>query len=80
MEHEECKNDDCFYALAVMNLHYSRDPFKNRMEGKIKDDWICKEKMGHMAPACYELLSKMEQDGVLEDWQIQLKTVFKEMM
>lgn len=80
VEHECCETDICLYAQALMNLHFNRNPFKNRMEGEIKDDWICKERMGIIAKPCYELLCKIELEWGLEDWQVQLKNVFKDMM
>ena len=52
----------------IITLHINRDAIKNRIEGKIQDNWLSKETFGKIADDCVSILSKFN----LEPWQIQL--------
>lgn len=67
-----------YTAIAI--LHNNYEPLKNRILGTITDSYLSKKtfnnEKGNMALHCYNLL---EQLNNLEEWQIQLKDIFKEM-
>jgi len=62
-------------ALFVLCENY--EPFKNRINGNIKDLWLTKKNFEIIAQDCYDILAGQND---LEDWQIKLKESFKEMI
>ena len=73
--YEHISNDEK-YGKAIIVLHENYIPFKNRILGNIKDTWFSNENFHDIASECYEILSKID---TLEDWQIELKIIFKNM-
>lgn len=79
-KHTTCKGGICLYNIAIIGLHQNRDAFKNRILGKINDNWINKQNLGYVALPCYSILTKIGEKEGLEDWQITLKNIFKDMI
>ena len=65
--------------VPLLVLYKCCNSFKNRIQGTIIDNWLTKETFNPIAKECYEYLCKLEEMACLEDWQIELKTVFKNM-
>ena len=66
------------YQLAMIVLTDYHDAFKNRIEGVIVDDWLCKESFLGIINECIDVLFELSDpklDG--EVWQRDLLNLFQ---
>ncbi len=61
----------------IFNLCASCESFKDRLSGKIVDDWFTKKNFGKYAQNYYDILARQND---LEEWQVKLMETFKEMI
>ncbi len=63
--------------IAVFVLCENRESFKKRINGEINDLWLTKQTFNNIAQDCYDVLNRQND---LEDWQIKLRDIFRQMI